>query len=81
MTSGVPRYHAGIAFIMISITLCGLDQLCWRQWSLYPYKCWIVADRATLEAAEEVWNDPFCLKDAWTRWFLSQFKDPQAVEC
>ena len=70
--------NSGLAFAMISSTVCCLEQLIWRQWRMYPYKLWSIVETPTRATAQAVLDDSCCLKDAWTESFLKRFPTPEA---
>ena len=72
-----PNYQtvrsASSAFAMISTITCSLAHLAWQWMRMYPVKMWLLLERPTLEMAQEIVDDPICLKDKWTLRFLEAF--------
>ena len=64
---------ASSAFAMISTIICSLAHLAWQWMLMYPVRMWLLLERPTLEMAQEIVDDPICLKDKWTLRFLKAF--------
>ena len=62
---------AGLAFVLISTALCGLEALSFSKFRGYPCKLWSLLEDRTRALALEILSDPSCMKDSWSLWFLS----------
>ena len=71
--AGLIWTNACLVFIMLSGTLCALEQIVFTPWAGYPFKVWQLLISRTTEFANELLFDPDCMKDAWTISFLKHF--------
>ena len=65
---------SSLAFRMLSATICSLEHLLFRSWRCYPFKLWSIFTGGRV-AAQQVLDDPPCIKDEWSRHFLEKFGD------
>ena len=65
--------HAGLAFCMMSASLCSLEQLLWKPWRGFPYRLWLLCAEPRLEVARVLWDTRPCLLDRFSADFMSKF--------
>ena len=63
-----------LAWSMIAIAACGVHQLIERHLTGYPIKIFLLLVTPTLAFATELLEDRDCLKDVWSRRWLSFWK-------
>ena len=67
---------SGLAFVMLSVSICALDQLLFRFWRTFPYRLWELTIRPSMELAQEFLDTPRCLMDQFSILFLNIFDTP-----
>ena len=74
----------GLAFTMLSKSLCGLEQHLFRIWRGFPWKLWSLLSPGSesLEVvAARVLSTPKCLLDSWSSAFLQRYNTVEKLIC
>lgn len=70
---------AGLAFTMISASICCMSHLVFEKWEGFPYCLWSLVSDSTTEVAERLLARPVCMRDPWSSWFLLEFATPERL--
>ena len=77
VTAGGFGGSAGLAFCMLSASLCSLEHLLWKPWRMAPFRQRLLAADPRLEIAQMLMRIRPCLLDHFSRDFLSFFDSPE----
>ena len=66
--------HAALAVALVSSVLCALEMLVFQHWRTYRYNRWTLVNTDDMESTVPgLMDDPACIKDSWSIWFLQRY--------